>query len=86
MNAQEELKKLEEKYNLLKQEALENKSSLKEQFLLGHGSLETRIARLETIVEHTLLPLRKDIYRLWAALITSTLGLAALIAHGFKWF
>ena len=55
----------------------------------GGGSMEARVAKLEAAVEH-IFDIKKDIREdfriLFGSLIITALGLAGLMAKGFKWF
>jgi len=65
----------------------------------GVGGLEARVAKIEAAVEHVQTDIREikgdirdhrdtaqtDFRILFGAIITVALGLAALMAHGFKW-
>ncbi len=66
----------------------------------GGGSMEARVAKLEAAVEHILREtidikldirdikkdIREDFRILFGSLIITALGLAGLMAKGFKWF
>ena len=55
----------------------------------GGGTMEARVARLEASVSHIekdVAEIKTDLRLLLGAIITTALGLAALMAKGFRWF
>ena len=55
----------------------------------GGGNMEARISKLEALMEYVrsdIGDIKRDIRLLLGAIIGTALGLAGLMAKGFKWF